>query len=214
MARISLELVESNAEIEKKIKQALLRDVDKAMAVAVNKSVTPIRNLVKNKLMEQPEVQSLQGGQLAGEFGLPDGARRIEDIINFWVSNIIVSKKKATASGGRLNAGLSIRLIQRDFEDVLSLNSATVITEKGEELPWLEWLLKFGDRVIIRDYDVYFSKSRRSRSGLAIMINNKRSWGVPPQFSGTIENNFVTRALESIEDDIVNILQKQVEMSV
>lgn len=214
MGRLSLQLVESNIQIDRKIRRALIKEVDKVMSTAVNKTVGPIRNLVKNTLMEQPEVRSLDGGILAAEFGLPDGGRRIEDIINFWVSNIIVSKKKATASGGGIDAGLTIKMIQRDFEDVLGLSSASIVTEKGQELPWLEWLLKFGDRVIVRDYTVFFGGNRRSsRSGLAIMVkSNKRSWGVPSAFAGTIDDNFVTRALEEIEDDIVNILQKQVEI--
>lgn len=213
MGRLSLQLVESNAEIERKIKTELLKEINKVMNTATNKIVTPIRNLVKNSLMEQPEVKSLSGGILAAEFGLPDGARRIEDIINFWVSNIIVSKKNATASGGKVDSGLTIKMIQRDFEDVLRLPSASIITEKGQELPWLEWLLKFGDRVIVRDYSVLFSNSRRtSRSGWAIMIkSNGRGWGVPPAFAGTINDNFVTRALEEIEDDIVNVMQRQIE---
>jgi hypothetical protein len=213
MAKLSLQLVESDAQITKKIQQALLKEVDKVMGTAVNKVVTPIRNLVKSTLMEQPEVKSLDGGILAAEFGLPDGGRRIEDIIDFWVSNIIVSKKKATASRGTVDSGLTIKMIQRDFQDVLNLSSATITTEKGQELPWLEWLLKFGDRVIVRDYQILFSNTRRtSRSGSAIMIkSSKGSWGVPSAFAGTIDDNFVTRALEEIEDDIVNLMQVQLE---
>ena len=213
MAKISLQLIDSDMEIDRKIRKALLREVDKVMNTTVNKSVGPVRNIVRNKLLEQPEVKSLSGGILAGEFGLPDGGRRIEDIINFWVSNIIVSKKKATASGGGVDAGLTIKMIRSDFEDVLGLNSASIVTEKGQELPWLEWLLKFGDRVIVRDYTVFFGGNRRSsRSGLAIMVrSNSRSWGVPSAFAGTIDDNFVTRALEEIEDDIANVFETQVK---
>lgn len=215
MVRLSLKLIESDIEIDKKIRKALIKEVNKVMTRLTNKSVKPIRELVKNTLMEQPEVKSLDGGILAAEFGLPDGGRRIEDIIEFWVNHIIVSKKKATASGGKLNASLTIKMIPTNFEDVLGLDSATIVTEKGQTLPWLEWLLKFGDRVIVRDYTIFFGSKRRSRSGDAIMVrSNKRGWGVPSAFSGTVDNNFVTRALDEIEDDIVNILQKQVEVMV
>lgn len=212
MVKLSLQLVESDIQIDRKIRQALIKEVDKVMNRVTNKSVSPIRNLVKKSLMRQPEVKSLDGGILAAEFGLPDGGRRIEDIIDFWVNNIIVSKKKATASGGKINANLTIKMIPTDFEDVLGFESATITTEKGQVLPWLEWLLKFGDRVIVRDYTIFFGGNRRSRSGGAIMVkSNGRSWGVPSAFSGTIDNNFVTRALDEIEDDVVNVLQKQVE---
>ena len=211
MGKLSLQLVETDLQINKKIRDIVIKEVDKILNTTANKTTSPIRNLIKEKLMEQPEVRSLDGGILAAEFGLPDGGRRIEDIINFWVSNIIVSKKKATASGGRISAGLTIKMIQSDFQDVLGLPSATITTEKGQELPWLEWLLMFGDRVIVRDYTIFFGGNRRSRSGSAVMIrSNSKGWRVPSAFSGTIENNFVTRALEDIEDDIADIFQKQI----
>lgn len=214
MGRLAIELIETDIEINRKIREALIKKVDRVMSTAVNKVTNPIRNIVKQKLLEQPEVRSLDGGILAAEFGLPDGGRRIEDIINFWVNNIIVSKKKATASRGQINAGLTINMIRRDFEDVLGLNSARITTEKGQELPWLEWLLKFGDRVIIRDYTVFFGGNgrRSSRSGKAVMVrSNSKSWGVPSAFAGTIDDNFVTRALEEIEDDITGVFETQLQ---
>jgi len=209
MGKLSLELLESNSTIKTKIRNALLKETNKVLNRAANKSIRPIRNLVRNTLFDQPEVISLSGGQLAWEFGLPDGRRSIEDIIDYWVNNIIVSKKKATASGGQISAGFTISMIRSDFKDVFSLGQSSVITDKGQELPWLEWLLTFGDRAIIREYSVKLSNSPRSRSGRAIMIKDTRArWNIPVQFSGTLNDNFTTRALESIEDDIMSIIEK------
>ena len=36
-----------------------------------------------------------------------------------------------------------------------------------------------------------------------------KRWGVPPEFAGTAGNNFVTRAIDSIEDDIINLFEAQ-----
>lgn len=207
MAKLSVQLVDSKDQIEKKIRAELLKEVNRVMDSAINRTVKPIRILVKDTLMNQPEVTSLDGRQLAGEFGLSDGGQRIENIIDYWVNNIIVSKKRATASGSQLDASFTIKMIRSDYEDVLASNEATVTTTKGQELPWLEWLLKFGDRAIVREYDVRFGINKRSRSGVAFMVRSKRSWGVPPQFAGTADNNFVTRALDSIEDEIISIFE-------
>ena len=37
------------------------------------------------------------------------------------------------------------------------------------------------------------------------------SWRVPASYIGTIENNWITRALSSIEDDIPNVLGKYIK---
>ncbi len=210
MANIRLTLVESSKQIEAKINKALLIEVNKSINKAAIRMVGPIRQAVKASILSQPEVASLSGAQLAGEFGLPDGKSSIEGIIDIWVNNITVVKKNATARGGQINAGLTINMIQRDYKDVLASSFATVRTLKGQELPWLEWLLRFGDRAIIRDFDVSFDRRRlaRSRSGLAIMVEGKgKRWRVPSQFAGTPQNNFVTRALDTIQDDIFKIIE-------
>ena len=33
-------------------------------------------------------------------------------------------------------------------------------------------------------------------------------WGVPPEFAGTIKKNWITEAIDSIEDQVQNLLAK------
>ena len=213
MVRLSLLLQENTNTISAKIRKQILKDINTTMDKVSIRVIGPIRNLVRQAILDQPEALSLSGGTLAGEFGLPDGRNRIEDIVNQWVSNIIVSKKRATASGRLFNASFTIKMIRADYKDVLQSVSASVVTDKGSQLDWLEWLLLFGDRTIVRGYDVSFQSNRRSRSGIAIMVGGiGKNWGVPPEFSGTINNNFVTRAIDGIEDDIIKIFEKQLRL--
>lgn len=211
MAKVSLDLIGSDAEIERAILKQLKSEVDKRMDRVLQAIITPIRGLVQKALMQQPEVESLAGGVLAAEFGLPDGQNRIADIINFWVSNIQVRKTKTTVSDSRINGGFMIHMIRADYQDVLGLGQATLITEKGQILPWLEWLLLFGDRAIIRNYEVSMTREKKSRTGLAIMVEGGKNWSVPPQFSGVANNNFVTRAMSTIENDIERIIRRQLK---
>ncbi len=212
MAKTTLKLVESNKEIQRRINKALATEVNKALDKTALKVVAPIKMAIKAALLNQPEVASVSGGRLAAEFGLPDGRSRIDNIITQWVDGIIVKVNKATTTSSRINAGLTIQMIPRNFADVLGLASSRVTTDKGQDLPWLEWLLLFGDKAIVRDYSISFDSDRvrRSRSGLAVMQSNRGAfWRVPPEFAGTEDNNFVTRALETIQDDIIGIIETQ-----
>ena len=54
-----------------------------------------------------------------------------------------------------------------------------------------------------------------SRTGTVIMVKSTgRGWRVPPAFSGTVNDNFVTRALEVLDDVIFNIVKNEIESKV
>lgn len=209
MVKASIKLVDSGGQIQRKIVRALTERMNTVLDNVANSVVKPIRNIVNKSLISQPEVASLANGDLAAEFGLPDGLNRIQTIIDFWTSNVIVKKRRITTSGGRFSGGLTISMIRSDFSDVFRLNESTITTANGIELPWLQWLLMFGDQIIVRDYEVEFNPRGRSRSGEAIMVRSQRGWGVPPQFSGTVNANFVTRALAQAEPQIVGVIEKR-----
>ena len=210
MAKIKFHIPETTKQIETKALKTIVRDLNQVLDKTANQITKPIRNLVRESLMRQPEVRSIEDGQLRAEFGLPDGRGRISDIINFWTKGIIIKKRRIQIRNNQLYGGINIDIIRSDYQDIFAEPSANLITEKGQRLPWLEWLLVFGDRVIIRDYEVQFSNVSRSRTGSAIMV--KRSdgrWRVPPQFAGNRTNNFVTRALSAIEVPLSKIIETQ-----
>ncbi len=213
MAKARLKLVESKKQIEAKINRALKKQVDKVLIRSASRLIVPVRKLIKDALIQQPEVSSLRGGQLTGEFGLPRGSDDIMEIIDDWANSVKIVVKKATLRGGVFRAGMTIAAIEKDYEDALANPAASVVTKKGVILPWLEWLLRFGDRTIVRDFDVSFNAGRvnrsGSRSGLAVMVKREGTrWKVPAQYVGTANNNFVTRALDSVNDEIIALLQK------
>jgi hypothetical protein len=46
---------------------------------------------------------------------------------------------------------------------------------------------------------------------MAIMIPSSSSWRVPPQFAGTENDNWTTRAINSVEDSVYKIIQENIE---
>jgi len=83
---------------------------------------------------------------------------------------------------------------------------------EGELIPidWLRWLLHEGSGAIIRDYTFSSGFHRRSRTGLGIMVETGGSWQMPPEFAGTASDNFVLRALETIDQEIDNIVRQEI----
>jgi hypothetical protein len=91
----------------------------------------------------------------------------------------------------------------------------SILTEKGEVLEWLRWLLTFGDRIIISEYQIHLI-SGKGRSGRGIMVADDASaWRVPPRFSGTIRNNWLTRAFKENSQSffliIENIIKQELQ---
>jgi hypothetical protein len=104
---------------------------------------------------------------------------------------------------------LSVYIQPEDFQNLFSLPSAVTETEKGAVLPWLQWLLTAGDAILIVDYHVSYGPYPTSRSGGGIMTNGG-VFKVDSQFSGTQDNNFITRALEKKQKEILSIIERSV----
>jgi hypothetical protein len=101
--------------------------------------------------------------------------------------------------------GITIEAIRADYADVLALPDSTLITpEHGYVLPWLQWLLLEGNKTIIEHFKVQFGSW--GRTGGAIMRKGG-SWHVPPEHAGTINDNFITRAIAQIEPQLVETIK-------
>lgn len=194
-----MDILESNAQIEKIIINELQQHFKSVWINASSAIQERIKDIYIAAIKSQPEYDSLLRGRLYGEFGLTDASGKLNEILNMWGKNIKTQYFKKT---------FKIQAIDADFANVLGLAGAIQTTKKGQSLAWLEWLLLRGDTTIVRDYVVSFNMNTdsTSRTGLATMTRVKTGkWGVPTQYAGTEQNNWVTRAIEDIpESDIEN----------
>jgi len=210
--QLSLKLVSTNAQIGNDILLALKSDLNECLRLAAIDSRREMRKLFELAITQDETWVSLHSGKLKGEFGLPsDGAIRLREILNIWLDNIVVDYVPIRGTSV-LKGSFSLCMFAKDWIDVINSNSATIITDKGQSLPWLEWLLKFGDKTIVKEYTVKLTNSVRSRSGLALMKKDvKGKWRVPLEFSGTNNNNFITKLIDSLDNQIINIIEQAIQ---
>jgi hypothetical protein len=206
---ISLKLIDSVDEIEKKINEALSEKLNSALIKSSSKILDEVKKLIPQWINSQPEIQALNSGNLIGQFGITISASSIINaIIQSVVNSTTMSIKKYDKK--LKNGGLELYIQPSDFQNLLSLPEGHTVYRDlnfSGDLHWLNWLLTRGDEVIIVGYE-YNPKNGIGRSRLGNMVKGG-SFRIPPQFSGTSDNNFITRSLLGQEQEkaIASIFQ-------
>lgn len=210
MSKLSfgVKLLDTNDSIAQNLLRALLPDINKYFDKIYQVMKDKIPKILIKHIQLQPEYDSLLNGSLKAEFGLVDSASRVSQILSTIENSLNIQTKPISITGKQLKGSIKIQMIQKDFSDLLSLGAASFISEKGSQLNWLEWLLLEGDSIIIADYAFVVGSFPSSRTGMGIMKQfGGPSWRVPPEFAGSINNNWITRAITSASSDIQNELE-------
>ena len=209
---ITLKLLESPGEIEKFILSELSTKFNKLLLTNKSKLFNGIISLLPRWLSNQPEMQSLlstSNDSLIGQFGINSNT---SSIVNTIIDSIINSTSISLTqySKNLTGGGLEINIQPTDYGNLLSLPQGHTKYYDGD-LHWLNWLLTRGDETIVVGYE-YNPQNGVGRSKLGNMKPGG-SFRVPPQFSGTVDNNFITRALTGPDQikEITNIFQKILE---
>lgn len=215
MAKINVKINETNSEISKRILTALAEALDDAFLKAIPDINKGIRSILQAALYNSPEYLSLKEdrGDLRLEFGIDDRTK-VDEIVNIWLDSVQVKYKNFKATSSKLVGGILIVAIPSDYNSVLSSSFSQQQTKKGQSLPWLQWLLLEGGKIIIDNYQVRFGPSSSSRTGYAVMRKSKgNGWSIiNSQFRGTYGNNWITRAIDKISEDVmVDILKTNIE---
>ena len=95
MAKPFIELTTTDAQFQREVNKALKVEIDSYMRKVARAASSPMRTILNDELRKHPTVQSVAHGDLRGHFGLVDGADRIGDIIDFWVSGLEVKLEAA-----------------------------------------------------------------------------------------------------------------------
>lgn len=202
MIKGKIKILESNSKISGNILKSLGEELKLVIFRKKPQIESQIKQLVYQALLDCPEISSLKSGKLKFDFGL-DSDPSLEIVAAIINSTYINFKQFKLTLSGVTNC-FSIYIQPLDFNNLFNLSSASVVTDKGASLPWLEWLLTAGDAIVITEYHVEYGPY--GRSGGAQMIP-QGFFKVDSNFSGTPENNFITRALAGYEDKITNIIR-------
>lgn len=212
MISVSARLLQNNAEISRIILENI-RDYLSGIVSDVQPSVSSrIFFLLTRVLKEEPEYQSLKNGKLRAGFGLPD-TDSVDQVVNSLANSIEIENKPLTINRGGITGGFKFNIIKSDdLSGVIDFYFANITTDKGFVIPWLRWLTLSGNDLLVLDYDIKFGAFPNSRSGMAVMQpSSGASWRVPPEFVGTIDNNWITRAISRIENDIYDIMIQSIQ---
>lgn len=205
--KLSLDLIDTNSEIYGAILKALLPDIRDFVTTAFSQIKATLPPLIRSAITNTSEYRSLLDGQLKYEFGIPDSSSKLAGLLDIWSNNLNETYNSPSIQNNQIKASFSVSMIRIDFADVLYTDYAYMQDSiRGYNLPWLEWLLLEGNRTIISDYQVLVGPNKASRTGMAIMSPSKKSWRVPSSYAGTENDNWITRALDSISPQIQQII--------
>lgn len=205
----ALTLKTSYAQVEKQILNALKEELNTKLIKTAHIIQYRLRKILVTSITTTPEYRSLLGGSLQSELGVTSTNRRLDKIVQTFAENIKIKLEKMRVQAGNISGGLNIDVLQYNYKDVLSLPEARYVTDKGVVIEWLQWLLLEGDKMIVRNYQIGLNQSPNARTGLGQIMIKGGTWRVPPQFSGTRENNFITRALDGAMSDIDKMINEE-----
>lgn len=202
MGKLSLKII-NGADFIKSALRGLASLITKDFDKKRGKAESKIRKITYNAIYNSPEMNAVRGGQLAFDLGIEEGNDPTSLIANAVANSVNVRRPNFKASGNIISGNYTVEIQPNNFSNLLTQSFGTVVTEKGQKLPWLSWLLVEGDSIIVAEWSVEYGQ--HGRSGGARMVPGG-AFTIDPQYSGTISDNFVSRALEEVNEKILKAL--------
>ena len=199
ISELSIKLTDSIQAIELKVNGAIAVHLNSFFLKKKGYIENQLRDLVGIWIRSQPEIQSLAtSGDLAGQLGLPAGTSLgvVNKIVNSIQQSTQMQMKKISK---KLEGGLTLTCQPSSFANLLGIPDGHVKILDGD-LHWLRWLLESGSKILVVNYH-YTPATGFGRSRIGVM-DKGGAWRVPPEFAGTLEDNFVTRAFLGKEKDL------------
>lgn len=203
-----MKIIETDNQIESMVAQIISQKIKKNISISITNINKKIVEAFKSALINEPEYSSLKFGLLKYHMGLSSEIN-IDYIVGM-ISNSVNTKFLDLSSKNKIKIQIYVSLLDSVASILSDPNSLITDSLRGYKLPWLEWLLFMGTQPIIKKYEVELGSFPYSRSGGAIMVRSDSDWSVPSAFAGSQSNNWITRSLSMIENDILQIIQKNI----
>ena len=213
---IRLQVTTTDEEFRARINFAAAQLVNNAFKTSKGRVLEKTRQLVRQTLSADPTINSLIGGSLQGDFGLTDelALSVTDDIINI-VSGDFGIRFDLPKSKRSKTLGTMVLFIDtpRTIAKVMSVSGGRY-QSNIYNIPWIEWLLTKGSQVVVGGWEyteLFEEQTFSSRSGQGIMMKTGGSFRVEPEHAGTINDNFITRAIGRIQNDIQQIVVSEIQ---
>lgn len=228
----TFKVTESVSSAKKKMEEAFVEAANPVFIKAVPKIQMAVRKIIARTLFNSKTYEELINGDLRLEIGIPEGEAnsRLRMILAYLIEDIRVTFKPLKRKGGSFSGGFKVFIIKEDFQKIVNIPEAQIVTDKGQVLKWLYWMLFEGDKIILNNFVVKYGDFEASRSGGAIMVEVNRDpakmwtgmqelgWAIPKEHSGVQDNNWISRALYDkvieILDMIADATQEAIESSI
>ena len=209
---ISVKVRTTQDKIAKDIATCVRDRLNSALAGAEPRIKGRLVRMVAQYVRSSPTYLELaRGVGLYHELGDPNpvpGLENMIDLINLTHDFKFSRFRRISTSG--VKGRLQVKFIDDQWEQVITSEGKFVSEPSGSEIEWLRWLLKEGDKIIVRNWDFVLGGRQFSRTGEGLMRENiSRGWRVPPGHSGTPRNNFVTRAIDENFNKVVAMVEKE-----
>ena len=194
-----IKILDTITEITNKINKAYAEELNKKINSKRNFIITECSTLASEAIIGSKEMRALANGTLSGMFGMLSGSEggAINAIAQAVASSVTVEYRKINS---QLKGGLKINFQPDTFVNILNLPQGHVSIKNGD-LHWLEWMILRGDSPIVANFS-YQPKAGAGRSGRGTMVSGGY-FAIPPEYSGTRDDNFITRVLLSKEMEIL-----------
>jgi len=196
-----MRIIEKNSDIEKKINSLIAGQVNSLIKKKKQAIRLKIISIIESRLSSSLTLALLSSGVLKYDFGLefdpsPAIINAVANSVTLGISNADRRFKNQTL--------ITLYIQPSNYNNLLTLSIAEQDI-KGGTIPWLEWLLLRGDEIIIYDYSVEYGPY--GRSGGARMEPGG-FFRVNPIYSGTADDNFITRIIAQASNDIVKAIEE------
>jgi len=201
---VNIKITESDRSFQSKVNKALSTEINASLMGMASKIENQVRPIIEGALLASPEIASLSNGVLKAEFGLTfDPTSQLVSAIASSI-DVNVNKLDSNMKGG----GVTLTVQPTDYSNLLSLSIAEQDIEGGSTIPWLDWLLTLGDSIVIASFGVEFGN--HGRTGLARMAEGFAPYKVNSAFSGTRDDNFITRAVARVLPEIKQVIVRAI----
>ena len=211
--KFTLKVKTSDASIQKKILEEMRSQIRSKMGTIQLPLQEAIKDYISLSIKNSNFYNNFMTGKLKTQLGVVDTSLSMSQIIDALKSTVVITVGQIAIYGGsQIKCIITIQAVPDDFQAALSVPMAQYLTDKGEIIPWLSWVLFEGSSPVVLDYEMVFGKSEFSRTQDAIMRTKPgQKWRIPSEFRGTAHTNFIYRALndnipelEKILDDLLS----------